>query len=370
MNLSRTGEATLLLVATLTIMVGATVAPGLQSIAPALGVAAYAPLLITLPALGAIIFAPLAGKLIDNIGARPTLILCLAGYFLAGTGAIFLHGPWPVAADRIILGGFAAGSMAAGTALISQWYVGNARLKMIAKQGMAIELGGVFVLFLGGILAEFNWRGPFALYAVALLSLLLLLCFVPATAPAPQHSDESAPTATPSMRPVVIFATTSMALFFSMFILLPGVMAQVGYSESQTGYLLSFISLVAVFAAMLMPKVVATSNANSTLMLAFASYAVALIGFGLTATPLGLAIAAIFAGVGFGFSIPLLNHAAVERSTDHTRGRNLAWFAMAVFLGQFATSALEFVPLSPQLTLMCCAAMAAICALWVRRATL
>jgi hypothetical protein len=57
MQLSRLGEITLLVISMLTIMVGAVLAPGLNSIAPALGVSKFAPLLITLPALGAILFA-------------------------------------------------------------------------------------------------------------------------------------------------------------------------------------------------------------------------------------------------------------------------------------------------------------------------
>ena len=43
--------------------------------------------------------------------------------------------------------------MAAGTGLISTFYTA-ARLAMIARQGMAIELGGVLFLFAGGLLAR------------------------------------------------------------------------------------------------------------------------------------------------------------------------------------------------------------------------
>lgn len=77
-----------------------------------------------------------------------------------------------------------------------------------------------------------------------------------------------------------------------------------------------------------------------------------------------LVLAAICAGMGFGFSIPLLNHATVENSNDHNRGRNLSLFAMTVFSGQFITSALKFIP-SHSATLAACALLSLLSALVV-----
>lgn len=362
MQLSRTGEFSLLLAATLTIMVGAALAPGLNSIAPALGMEEYAPLLITLPALGVILFAPLFGRLIDHFGARITLLASLLGYCLLGTGGALLHGALWIALDRILLGGFAAGVMAAGTAEISQWYSGKARLNMIAKQGMAIELGGVIFLFVGGLLTELHWQAPFALYALGLICALLVWLSVPARGiRIPGHEPDS-PQEITSMRPIMLSTFVAMALFFSMVITLPGLMAQLGFSESQTGYLLSFISLVAVLAAMIMPRVVTRTSQRTTLGIAFCCYALAQTLFASSTTASLLVLAAICAGLGFGLSIPLLNHATVENSSDHNRGRNLSLFAMAVFSGQFITSALEFIP-SHSLTLYACALLSLICTL-------
>lgn len=362
MHLSRLGEFSLLLAATLTIMVGAALAPGLQSIAPALGVEEYAALLITLPALGAIMFAPLFGRLIDRFGARITLLASLSGYCLLGAGGALLHGPLAIALDRIILGGFAAGVMAAGTAEISQWYSGKARLAMIAKQGMAIELGGVIFLFVGGLLAELHWQGPFALYILGAVCAFLVYASVPAKHIRIPGYEADSPQEMASMRPIMLCTLLAMALFFSMVITLPGLMAQLGFSEARTGYLLSFISLVAVLSAMIMPRVVTRTSQRTTLGIAFFCYALAQTLFAsTTAAPL-LVVAAIFAGLGFGLSIPLLNHATVENSSDHNRGRNLSLFAMAVFSGQFITSALEFIP-SHSITLYACALLSLICTL-------
>jgi len=52
-------------------------------------------------------------------------------------------------------------------------------------------------------------------------------------------------------------------------------------------------------------------------------------------------IAAICIGIGFGFTIPLTNHLTVEKSDSQNRGKNLAYFSMFTFLGQFVSSLLE-----------------------------
>jgi len=368
MQLSRFGEITLLVISMLTIMVGAVLAPGLNSIAPALGVSKFAPLLITLPALGAILFAAFFGKLIDSIGARKTLVIALWGYLLLGIGGIWVYGPLWVSIDRILLGGFAAGVMASGTAIISQWYHGKARLSVIAKQGMAIELGGVIILFLGGLLSEIDWRAPFLLYGLALVCLVLTAISIPRKEPETQPVTLSeSGQINESLRSVLINAVLAMSLFFSMFITLPSHLGDLGYSEAETGYLLSFISLMAVLSALVMPHVVNAKSEKVTLFLAFISFAAAHAIFAIAESTSLLVVASLFAGTGFGFSIPLLNHATVERSSDTNMGRNLAWFAMAVFSGQFLTSALEFLPVTDSGVFTVCGAIAVLCSVYVMK---
>ncbi|TCS41623.1 putative MFS family arabinose efflux permease [Reinekea marinisedimentorum] len=365
-SISRLGGFTLLLVATLTIMVGAVLAPGLSSISQAMGMSEYAALLITLPALGVVLLAPVFGLLIDKWGARRTLMLSLSGYFIFGSGGAFLTQSWLIMLDRLILGGFAAGAMASGTALISQWYSGKARLGMIAKQGMAIELGGVIFLFVSGLLTEWNWRAPFLIYGFAAVILLLALATIPKQQ---QNADKQQKVISHSsgrpVKSVLLYAMLSMATFYSMFVSLPGHLGTVGFSEAQVGYFLAFISFMAVIAAMLMPRMITQTNESTTLATAFICFAIAHALFGLsTAVPV-IILAAVITGIGFGFSIPLLNHSMVERSTERNRGRNLSYFAMAVFIGQFLTSALSFIPLSSQGIFFVCAAIALICAIKV-----
>ncbi|VVE53703.1 hypothetical protein PCA20602_04888 [Pandoraea capi] len=59
---------------------------------------------------------------------------------------------------------------------------------------------------------------------------------------------------------------------------------------------------------------------------------------------------AVLLGVGFGLSVPLVNHMTVEQSDAGSRGRNLAHLSMAIFLGQFLASPLEAISGGEQAT--------------------
>ncbi|MEP1552038.1 MAG: MFS transporter [Paraglaciecola sp.] len=350
-KLSTLGSATLLCIASLTIMVCSIVAPGMISISAQLGVADNAILLITLPALGAVVFSPIAGKLIDKYGAYPSVIIGMFLYGLVGAGAIFLEGAFWVFTNRLLLGGLTALVMASSTVLISQWFQGQQRLIMIAKQGMAIEFGGVIFLFFGGMLAAQYWALPFLLYLAAWLFLIMLLLYVP------RHShtlldtketenNEKVTSDGLSLNSIYLLSVLSMGTFFTIFVLLPLTMHTLGYDERQVGILLSSISLVAVIAASFMPRLSKMLGESKLLSTAFIAYGSAYLCFVQTDLIL-LIVGAIFSGIGFGFSIPLLTHMTVERSSYKVRGKNLSYFTMAVFSGQFLTSFLDVLSENP-----------------------
>lgn len=347
-KLTTLGSFTLLCISSLTIMVGTLLAPGLVSISSGLGLLDNSVFLITLPSLGAVVFAPLAGKLVDKYGAYKLLVIGLFFYGLLGACLYFLNGDSLVFLNRLLLGGITAIVMASCTVLISMWYHGEERLHMIAKQGMAIEFGGVIFLFLGGLLASFYWGMPLMLYLIAWLFLVMLFLFVPRQHPVDVNdaatteihlSDSKKMT----LKSVYIVSTLAMTIFFISTVSLPITMSEQQFDEAEIGQLLAFISLVAVVTAGLMPKVNKLLKEQKTLALAFIAYGVSYLCF-LQASTEFLVFGAVLIGIGFGFTIPLLNYMTVELSEVNVRGRNLSYFTMAVFSGQFLTSFIEYIP--------------------------
>jgi MFS family permease len=258
---------------------------------------------------------------------------------------MYLHGAPLVFADRLLLGAATAAVMVSGTGLISQFYSGPARLAMIARQGMAIELGGVLFLACAGWLASQAWQGPFTLYLLAWLLLILVVGLI--RDPGPVHAEQAASVErglTPGLRVVYLAALASMVVFFAAIIALPISLHAQGLSETATGNFLSGVSLVAVLAAALMPRVSGRVGEHGTLALAFVAFAVA---HGLFATAQALpafVLGGLCLGAGFGWSVPLLNHMTVEQSAPALRGRHLAFLSMALFSGQFLSAFLGLLP--------------------------
>ncbi|NIG20254.1 MFS transporter [Pantoea sp. Al-1710] len=340
------GAVTLLAVSCLTIMVGCVIVPGLSDIAAQLRVAYLASWLVTLPALGVILAGPLAGRAIDRFGAYPMLLIGLFCYGGLGVAGVWLPGAVPQIIDRILLGGATAVVMSAGTSLIARFYQAEARLKMIARQGMAIELGGVVFLFVGGILASASWRYPYGLYLFSWLLLVLVLICVPR----PQQQmraetiEEGVMDSDRRLRPVWLAAFCSMICFFTAVIMLPQRFALMGVNAAHIGYFLSFVSLVAVLAAALMPHVALQFGHYSTLIMAFICYLLAHLEFAAAPDVMLCLPGGILLGMGFGLSVPLVNHLTVEISQPQERGRQLARLSMAIFGGQFMAAFMTYLP--------------------------
>lgn len=346
MKITKMGEFLLLAVGSLTIMVGCVIVPGLPTVAVQLGVGSAASWLVTIPSLGVVVLGPLAGLLIGRLGLYKALCGGLFAYGLLGVSGAFLHGMVPVFADRLLLGGTTALVMACGTGLISEFYIGSARLGMIAKQGMSIELGGVMFLALGGWLAGLYWHLPFFLYLVAWVLLLLILRYLPDPGGHPGNgTSPGGRTSLPfALKVIYGAALCSMLVFFTGIIALPFRLGELAVSEAQTGYFLAFVSLIAVAAAAAMPMVVRRVGEWRTLCTAFVFYSLAHATFVFAGTISMMIVGGITMGMGFGLSIPLVNHVVIEQSPARQRGKHLAYLSMAIFCGQFLSSFMAFIP--------------------------
>ncbi|MBN3856402.1 MFS transporter [Paraburkholderia sp. Ac-20340] len=358
------GAFVLLATACLTIMVGSAIVPGLPVVAHQLGLKGLESWLVTMPSVGVVVLGPVAGRLVDKVGLRPGLLLGLFLYGAFGVAAPLLHGPYVVLIDRFLLGGATALVMATGTGLISTFYDGQQRLAMIARQGMAIELGGVIFLTIGGWLASRGWWYPFSQYALAWVLLALALRYIPVQPKqaGPTLEQDAAGMPRELLR-VYCAAFFSMGCFFVGVIVLPLRFHEIGIGEALTGYFLAFVSLVAVGFAALMPRLASRAGSNTTLFVAFISYAVAHAIFSVSDALPAFFCGAVALGAGFGLSVPLVNHLTVEISSENRRGSALAALSMAIFAGQCIPSFMQYSPGNTAALFRAAAAMGLVVAL-------
>lgn len=343
-EISQTGKWALLLTSCLTIMVGTVIAPALPEIAAHLNFARHPGWLITLPSLGVVLFAPFAGRLIDAKGNYLVMCWGLIPYGVLGVPGMFLSNPYILVADRLLLGAATAALAASGTGLIAEYFEGEARMKMIAWQGMAIELGGVVFLSLGGFLGGIHWKLPFLIYLVALVCLVMVLLGIPkpsvfgnGSSVLEEKSGEEKTSG--KIWGIVAFSVLAMILFFVAFVGLPQYLHQkFGFSSEQTGYFMAFISLVAVGSASIMPTMNKLLGPGLVLICGFLALAFGHFLFFWGDDLLALILAALSMGLGFGFTVPLLNLLTIDNSSPLNRGRNLGYYSMGIFGGQFLSS--------------------------------
>jgi len=346
-QISNFGIFTLLFVSSLTIMVGTVIAPSLSGIAQHKNLAFSPSWLITLPSLGVVLFAPIIGRLLPKLGAIKLLSLGLIPYAVLGFIGAFITNNYILILDRILLGAATVAIQVSVTAYIADFFTGEARIKMIAWQGMSIELGGVVFLAIGGVLGQIHWQFPFYIYLVAIICLFLVVKTLPKTKFRSQNITTDTNVNKRNTRQVnLIFIASllAMMLFFVGFVTLPIYLPNsFGFTESETGYLMAFISVIAIITASQMPKMVSAFGESKTVTIGFVFF---MLGYLVLSTTLSLpflVLTTIFIGIGFGFTIPLLNHMMLEVSTLKTQGKNLGLFSMGVFGGQFSSTFIEYV---------------------------
>ena len=115
---------------------------------------------------------------------------------------------------------------------------------------------------------------------------------------------------------------------------------QLGYSPAFTGYYLASIDVVSVIAAGFSPQIVKYAKEKGCLAIAFCAYGLAFLQYFFSGKSFLLWTAAVFTGIGFGFSTPLYNNLIVNKSTPSNRGLNISFCTMAMFAGQFFSALL------------------------------
>lgn len=343
-------KATLLLVSTLTVMAGATIAPSLpamQDYFAAIGnVELWVRLVLTIPALFIVIGSPIAGIIVDRLGRKPLLIAAAALYGLAGSSGFILNSLASILFGRALLGLAVAGIMVSATTLIADYYVGQARANFMGLQAGFMGLGGVLFLTGGGYLANSNWRLPFLIYLFAwlLLPLIILSLSEPHrinTEPSAQTLQDGDRTANPSVPIKMLTLVFGIALltqiiFYLIPVQLPFYLRSLtNATPGQSGLAIAFCTLFSAFASVSYGKVKARLSFVSILPLIFALLG---IGYGIIglAGSYGLVLVGLaIAGLGLGLLMPNLNVWVSSEVPDAMRGRALGGLTTFFFLGQF-----------------------------------
>lgn len=339
-------RSALLLVSTLTVMAGATIAPSLPAMQAQFtqvnNAGLWVRLVLTLPALFIVIGSPIAGIVVDRLGRKPLLVAAVALYGLAGASGYILDSLFHILIGRAFLGLAVAGIMVTATTLIADYYMGVSRATFLGLQAAFMGFGGVVFLSLGGFLADLNWRFPFLIYLFAWLLLPLLIWAIAEPERTTSSPDPTHPTDASPIFPVKLLgfifgvALLTQIVFYLIPVQLPFYLKEMmNANASQSGFAIALFTLFSALSSLSYGKIKQRFGFFTIITLALGLIGVAYSIIGVVASYALVLIGLAIAGAGFGLLMPNLTSWIAAEVSDAMRGRALGGATSFFFLGQF-----------------------------------
>ncbi|MDO5844373.1 MAG: MFS transporter [Methanocorpusculum sp.] len=337
----------LLFASTLVMMGGAAVAPALPLMSEAFPEVSNTiiSLIVTLPSLAIALSGFFIGALADKIGRTPVLAVSLAVFTLAGISACFLNSFTAILVGRIILGLGIAGISVSTTALITDYYQGLSRTKVLGYQGAAMGIGALILETSGGLLAFISWRTTFLIYLIGLAILIGVLITMREPAREKIMSEKSTvklPVASITLVYLTIFL--DMLVFFILPSKLPYLIESInGESTIASGVLLGFMGCFVALMGILYWRIASKISLSVRITSAFAVLGLGCVVLGLSANLAGITIGVILTGIGSGFMVPTVVNWLTSLVPQSVMGKVSGGYSVAFMLGQFFSSLLAAV---------------------------
>lgn len=118
-------------------------------------------MILTVPAIMVIPFSLLSGKLVLKFNKRTILIVGLVIYIIGGLGVVLVNNIFVLLFLRVLLGAGVGLIMPLSTSIISDFYTGEEKTRMMGYSGAINNLGAFIATFGSGLLAMISWRYSF-----------------------------------------------------------------------------------------------------------------------------------------------------------------------------------------------------------------
>lgn len=334
---------TLYAISSITVLAGAAIAPAIGEIErqfPEVN-PLFIKMIITLPSIMVIPCTALSHRICEMFGKKRVLLAGLAMYFVGGCGAGLADSIWLVLALRAVLGIGMGIITPVCHSLPADFYTGNEKVSVIGRMSAFVTIGAAVCSVGAGWLAVISWRASFAIYAISLIVLLMVVFCLPATARAVRKAGEAAPRR-PAELPLRVYVLGfTMFLYMAAFYTFPLGMAihldKIGLGDSRTaGYLLALISVIAFSLGLCFTRVMSALGAMllPTLLVCMgAGY----VGVAFAQSSFQVWLACVLVGIGLGGLTPLhfvrVNQAVAKENTV----RAVAVLVAGTFAGQFAS---------------------------------
>lgn len=344
-------KLTLWLTSTVLIMTGLTISPSLPGMQDYFAEVENSEFLVrfalTVSALLIVIGSPIAGQIVDRFGRKPLLVASVLVYGLAGGSGLVINSLFTLIGARAILGLAAAGVATSVTTLIADYYDEKARSRVMGLQSAFIGVGGFIFSSLGGVLADMNWRFPFAIYLSPLLLLPLIIGVLsePNSHEMPsvanrQQQDPLPKLTIPWQLLGLVYAIEFLHLltFYITPTQLPFYLkTEFNLPSNRSGFAVAALTLSQAVVSLAYAKI---RGQLSHLQITGLAFTLAGLGYGaiaLAGTYSVIVFGAMISGFGFGLLMPNAKVWLSAAVPEAIRGRSLGGLNTFFFLGEFAS---------------------------------
>ena len=268
-------------------------------------------LLTTLPSLLVIPFILLAGKLSSTVGHVRLLYWGLSLFLLSGILYFFCDSITELILVSALLGIGAGVITPLSTALVSRFFVGRYRTAQFGYSSAINNLSLVAATAITGYLAEVQWRLPFLVYLLPIISLLLVRNIKNAGKVIAQPAEEPLHGGVPARSGINYGALWRLMLYYFLITFLviiisvnfPFLMQEYGYDSGTSGLIISLFFLAIMLPGFFVGKVLAVVNVavfRNSLMLIVIGLLVVCFSKNLA----GIVAGVVVAGLGYGIAQP------------------------------------------------------------------
>jgi predicted MFS family arabinose efflux permease len=284
--------------------------------------------LVGIVGLSMVIGAPLAGFLIDRIGARIVVIIAAFLYAVIGTAGLYLSSLPALIVSRLLLGLTAVAVTTTAMTMINTRLEGVARARWMGAHVGVAMIGSIIINPIGGYLGEFGWRWTFTLYGIGLpLSLIAFglhrrVISRPQTSIATSTIDKGPGLLTWFPVRYAVLALVIGSITYLPMVYVPFLMRNMGIS-SPTVISLVLTGDVALGAtlALLYGKSRRYFSIQSSFAFSFACAGIGMSLVAMASTVVSAVIGMMAFGVGLGWFVPNLMTAVAQQVSLEQQGR-------------------------------------------------
>lgn len=337
----------LLACSSLTVMAGATIAPGLPGLVEHFSAYPDADYLsrfiLTTPGLAIALSATLAGWVADKLGRRVLLQMGIVLYIVSGTAGLWLDDLVLLLISRFILGIAVSMIMVSSMALLTDHFLGAERDRAMGAQSSAMAIGAVVFISAGSILADMSWRAPFGVYLAPLILFPLVYWFV--SKPPSVDSDILVNEGGfPIAHATLIYALGffSMFMFYFLPTQLPFLALELGAQNMKVaGFAVVLSQVFAGLASAYYQRLKAHFSTTQVLLLSYGCLCAGYVVVSMANSMLVVYLCMPIIGLGLGFNLPNLTIWLMSKIPSTMRGRASGGMTSAIFIGQFLSPVLS-----------------------------